>query len=91
MNKYGYNFRVEVDFWTRSRDGDDWIDGSTWFNFDTLGEAVFKAGNPFSTTKDLIESRVLDMRNSKYGAVIWKKDWINNIVTVYHDESEIKE
>jgi len=84
MNKYGFNYRVEVDYWTRSSDGDDWVGGSTWFNFDSLAEAVHKASNPFKNTKDLIESKVLDMRDSKYGKVIWEKDWIYNTITDYN-------
>lgn len=91
MNKHGYNYRVEVEFWTRSHDGDDWITGSSWFTFDSLAEAVHKASNPYTTTKDIIESRILDMNDSKYGTVIWEKDWHNNTITSYNTSSNIKQ
>lgn len=83
MTKQASKYRVEVEYWTRSQDGDDWVTGSHWYYYDTLGEAVFKAGNPFSNTKDVIESRVLDTSNSRHGELIWKKDWHDNKVVDY--------
>lgn len=83
MSKYGFNYRVEVEYWTRSHDGDDWITGSNWFNFDSLTEAVEKASNPYSSTKGLIESKVLDMRDNSRGELIWKKDWHENKIVDY--------
>jgi hypothetical protein len=76
----GYKYRVEVEFWTRSHDGDDWITGSHWFNFNSLNDAVEKAKNPYTNTKDLIESKVVDYTSRD---VIWKKDWHKNEVVDY--------
>ena len=81
MSKYGFNYRVEVEFFTRSHDGDDWITGSHWFNFDKLDEAIAKAKQPFNNSKDLIESSVYDMTDSR--DLIWKKDWIEDSITDY--------
>ena len=78
MSKY----RLEVTFWTRSYNGDDWITGEHVFDFDSIGEAVHKACNPFSTTKGLIESRIYDNEESRY-TVIWAKDWEANKITDY--------
>ena len=76
-------YRVEVSFFTRSYDGDDWITGEHSFSYDKLVFAIEKALNPFDDTKGLIDSKVLDMQDSKYGEVIWKKDWFENTVTDY--------
>lgn len=80
---YGYKYRVEVTFWTRSADGDDWDTGDHWFNFNNLEEALQKANNPFASSKGMIESKVLDMTLGKYGETIWKKDWHNDKVEDY--------
>ena len=76
-------YRLEVSFWTRSHDGDDWITGEHNFHFDKLEEAIAKANNPFSDNKGLIDSKILDMSLAKYGEVIWKKDWFENTVVDY--------
>lgn len=81
MSKYGHNYRVEVEFFTRSHDGDDWITGSHWFNFDSLSDAVLKASNPFSSPKGMIESRVYDMRDGR--ELVWLKDWHEDKIIDY--------
>jgi hypothetical protein len=81
MSKSGYNYGVEVEFWTRSHDGDDWITGTHWFNFNSISEAIQKAQAPFNDLKGLIESRVYDVRDSRN--LIWKKDWHENKIVDY--------
>lgn len=76
-------YLVEVLFWTRSHDGDDWITGEHIFHFDKIEEAKEKANSPFMITKDLIESKILDMSLAKYGELIWKKDWFENSIMDY--------
>ena len=76
-------YLVEILFWTRTYDGDDWTTGEHIFHFDSLEEAKEKANSPFMITKDLIESNILDMTLAKYGEVIWKKDWFENSIMDY--------
>lgn len=76
-------YRVEVEFWTRSEDGDDWVTGFHCFVFDSLSEAIQKAQAPFNNEKGLIESRILDVQDSKKGDLIWVKDWHNNKIIDY--------
>lgn len=78
MSKY----RVEVLFWTRTYDGDDWTTGEHTFSYDCIGEAVKKASNPFSNTKGLIESKIYNNEESRYTA-IWTKNWEENKITDY--------
>lgn len=75
MSKYGFKYRLEVTHWTRSRDGDDWIDTMYWLNFNDLSEALAKAKDPFSNKKDLISSELYSMIDSR--DLIYSKDWIS--------------
>lgn len=72
-------YLVEVSFWTRSHDGDDWITGEHRWSFDTLEEAQAKSLNPFSDgNKGLISSLIYDRIRSddrKDWELIFKKDW----------------
>jgi hypothetical protein len=82
MGKYGYNYRVEIDHWARSYNGDDWVDSSYWLNYNTLNEALRQASSPdYAGKKELIETRVYNMQDSK--DLVWKKDWIKNEVVDY--------
>ena len=81
MGKYGYSYSVEVEFWTRSQDGDDWVTGTHLFSFDNVSDAINKAQSPFKNEKGLIESRVYDVRDSR--DLIWKKDWHENKIVDY--------
>jgi len=83
VSKYGFNYRVEVTHWTRSCDGDDWVDTFFWLNFDSLEEALAKAQDPMTNNARAIESVVLDMRDNSRGELVWKKDWIKNEVVDY--------
>lgn len=80
MGKYGYKYRVEITAWVRSRDGDDWIDHQYWLNFNTLDEAM-TAANPTENTKQLIETVVYNMEDSR--DLVYKRDWINGKIDDY--------
>lgn len=68
-------YRVEVSYWTRSRDGDDWIDTEYHMHFNNLAEAIQYVKNPKIKEKDLIETRLYDMQDSK--DLLYKKDYIS--------------
>ena len=67
-------FLVEILFWERSWDGDDWIDGQRSFGFEHLQDAVNAAAN--QNPKGMIESTVYDISEGKN--IIWQKDWQSN-------------
>ena len=74
MNAYGFKYRVELHHWTRSFDGDDWVDTMYWINCNTLEEAM-RAANPVKDTRHLIETTVYDMNDSR--DLVYKRDWIS--------------
>jgi len=74
MSKYGFKYRLEITHWTRSADGDDWVDTLYWLNFDSLDEALTRAKKPGMEEKDLILSELYSMVDSK--DLIYSKDWI---------------
>jgi hypothetical protein len=53
-------YRVEVHHWTRSWDGDDWIDSAFWKDFGSLEEAVGYAENPDMAMKHLMYVKIYD-------------------------------
>jgi hypothetical protein len=70
------NYRVDVLFWTRSWDGDDWITSENSYHYDTLQEAMEKAQAPYKDTKGLIESKIYSIVDGKRSAdFIYKKDF----------------
>lgn len=80
-------YRVELSYWVRSSDGDDWVGGEHSQYFSTLEEAIAKASNPFKDDKGMIESKVYDlseMHSNKYGKLVWHKDWFDNKVLTYY-------
>jgi hypothetical protein len=68
------SYRLEVIFWTRSHDGDDWITGEHWWYYPTLQEAIIKAENPFSDNKGLISSNIYSIVDGKR-ELIYTKEW----------------
>ena len=66
-------YRVEISCWTRSRDGDDWIDTEYHIYFNNLAEAIQYVKTPKIKEKDLIETRLYDMQDS----MLYKKDYIS--------------
>ena len=83
MSKYGFNYRVDVLFFTRSYDGDDWDTRTNTYYFDSLDESKVKAIWPYANTKGLIESCVYDVSDSMSGNLLWKKDWQENKIVDY--------
>ena len=53
-------YRVDVQHWTRSWDGDDWIDSTFWKDFSSLEEAVGYAENPDMPMRYLISVNIYD-------------------------------
>jgi len=68
------NYLLVVSFWTRSHDGDDWIDGWHCWNFSSLEEVMIKADNPFIDNKNLISSEVYSIIDNKK-ELMFRKDW----------------
>jgi hypothetical protein len=75
-------YRLEVSHWSRSRDGDDWVDSEYWVMFQSLSEAMERVGrisDPLNRT--LIEVRLYNMADSK--DLVYKKDFISGKVEDY--------
>ena len=82
MTKYGYRYRLEVTHWSRSRDGDDWVDSEYWVNFQSLSEAmerIERISDPLN--RSLIEARLYNMTDSK--DLVYRKDFISGKVEDY--------
>jgi hypothetical protein len=69
------NYLLVVSFWTRSWDGDDWVDGEHSWRFSSLQEAMIKADNPFIDNKNLISSEVYSIIDNKK-ELMFRKDWV---------------
>ena len=79
---YGCNYRLEITHFTRSRDGDDWVDAEYWVNFDTLYasmERIKNISDPLNRT--LIEARLYRMVDSKN--LIYRRDYITGKIDDY--------
>ena len=68
------DYRLEVMFWTRSHDGDDWITGEHIWHFKTLEEAKTKAECPFNDNKGLISSDIYSIMDGRK-ELVFSKDW----------------
>lgn len=75
MSKYGFKYRLEITYFTRSHDGDDWVDSSHWLNFDDLSKAMAVAYKPFEDERGLIKTELYSMIDSKN--LIYSKEWHN--------------
>lgn len=79
---YGYKYRLEVSHWTRSRDGDDWVDSEYWVNFQTFSESmerIERISDPLN--RSLIELRLYHMTDGK--DLVYRKDFISGEVEDY--------
>lgn len=76
---YGYKYRLEVTYWARSFDGDDWVDSNYWLNFNSIDEAFTKINTMVQDR--LIEVRLYDMSDSK--DLVYSKDYITGKVEDY--------
>lgn len=65
---------VDVLFWTRSYDGDDWVTGEHRFVYENFDEAKAKADKPFNDDKGLIFSEVYSIIDNKR-EILYKKEW----------------
>ena len=62
-------YQVSVLYWTRSFNGDDWVDSEDFHYFDDLDEAQIYAKNVLYEKTRLIEVKVLDQETRKEIAV----------------------
>jgi len=74
MTENHSEYRLEVLFWTRTYDGDDWTTGEHFFHYKTLEEAVAKAEKPFSDNEGLISSEIYSIVDGKK-ELVFSKDW----------------
>jgi hypothetical protein len=70
MEKSDYVYRVEISCWTRSRDGDDWIDTEYQIIFDDFIKAI----EYIKTQKYTIETRIIIMKNGEDILSLKKED-----------------
>ena len=63
-------YRVEISCWTRSRDGDDWIDTEYQIIFDDFIKAI----EYIKTQKYTIETRIIIMKNGEDILSLKKED-----------------
>lgn len=73
---YGYKYRLEVTHWSRSRDGDDWIDSEYWINTDTIAAAMERVSK--LVPQNIIEVRLYRMTADKQ--LIYKRDYMTSEV-----------
>lgn len=62
MDRVKDNYRVEITYWYRDKEG-DWDFTDYWLNFGSLLEALTHVKFPNRSRDNLIDARVYDMRD----------------------------
>jgi hypothetical protein len=76
------DYRVEVTYWVRSRDGDDWILEKYWVHFDTFEKAMNHAEFPNRNVKHIIDVTVIHNKQKVFYKDLMDEDALLKKVSV---------